>query len=236
MSVIRKFAFISLIAITVLTFRVGLDFYVNGETNYAGFSYVNKFFGNLESKGKLLAYQESIAEYPFRPSTVENDLANTHPDLSLRRKGVSFSEMLFEKGWLRLSSQSFFGVYGYMNIYARNWLYALFFLLTFMFTAYCFYTVIKSRDRQSIVQLAITAIGVFLTVSVSMTLSWVYAFQPQGRYLFPALAMCGLFVYANRRHFDRRFINLYVAAMFLLSVFSFVAWGLRRINVDITAS
>lgn len=236
MNVMKKFAFISLIAIAVLTFRVGLDLYVNGETNYAGASYVSKFFGNLENQGKLLAYQESVAEYPFRPSTVENDLANTHPDLNLRKKGVSFSEMLFEKGWLRLSSQSFFGVYGYMNIYAKSWLYAFFFMLTFVFGAYLFYAVIKSRDRKSLAQLAITALGIFLTVFVSMTLSWVYAFQPQGRYLFPALAMCGLFVYANRRHFDVRVVNLYVAAMFLLSVFSFVAWGLRRINLEIIAS
>lgn len=236
MNAIKKFAFILLIAIAVLTFRVGLDLYVNGETNYAGVSYLGKFFGSMENKGKLLAYQESIAEYPFRPSTVENDLANTHPDLNLRKKGVFFSEMLFEKGWLRLSSQSFFGVYGYMNIYARNWFYAVFFLLTLVFAAYLFYKVIKSRDRQSLAQLAITTLGVFLTVIVSMTLSWVYAFQPQGRYLFPALAMCGLFVYANRRHFDVRVVNLYVAAMFLLSVFSFVAWGLRRINLEIIAS
>lgn len=235
-SVIKKFAFISLVAFAVLTFRVGMDFYVNGETNYAGFSYLNKFYGNLENKGKLLVYQESIAEYPFRPSTVENDLANTHPDLNLRKKGVSFTEMLFEKGWFRLSSQSFFGVYGYMNIYAKNWFYGLFFLLGFLFTAYLFYAVLKSRDRQSIVQLAITALGVFLTIFVSMLLSWVYAFQPQGRYLFPALAMFGLFVYANRRLFDGRILSLYVSAMFLLSVFSFILWGFRRINVEIIPS
>lgn len=234
--VIRKFAFISLIALAVLTFRVGLDLYVNGETNYVGFSYVNKFFGNLENKGKLLAYQESIAEYPFRPSTVENDLPNTHPDLGLRKKGVSFSEMLFERGWMRLSSQSLFGVYGYMNIYAKNWLYALFFLLSGLFAAYVLFAVIRTRDREGIAQLAVTALGVFLTIFVSMMLSWLYAFQPQGRYLFPALAMCGLFVHANRRHLDGRIVDLYVTLMFLLSVLSFVMWGLRRINVEIITS
>lgn len=231
-AVIKKFAFISLIALTVLTFRVGLDLCVNGETNYAGFSYVNKFFGNLENKGKLLAYQESIAEYPFRPSTVENDLANSHPDLNLRKRGVSFSEMLFAKGWIRFSSRSFFGLYGYMNIHATNRFYDLIYLLSFLFTAYLFYAVITSRDRESIIQLAITALGVSMTVFVSMMLSWFYAFQPQGRYLFPALAMCGLFIYVNRRHLDGRIVNLYVAAMFLLSVFSFVWWGLRQINVE----
>jgi hypothetical protein len=229
--IIKKFAFMFLIALAVLSFRVGLDFYVNGETNFVGFSYVNKFFGNLETKGKLLAYQEEIAEYGCKPSTLENDLMNSHKDLSLKDKGLSLTALFTEKKWHESSFKSFLGVYGYMNIWASGGFYLSFALLYLAFGLYVIFAVARSRDRKSILQLAITALGCFLTVFVSVMLSWIYAFQPQGRYLFPAIGMAGLFVYANRQYLNNLIVHLFIAGAFLFSVYSFIFWGLKMINV-----
>jgi len=234
---IKKYCFIALIAISIFALRIGMDFYVNGETNFVGAAYLNYLSGNFEqSRNKLALVQEEIAQYETKPSTFENDLEHSRKEMKLKAKGVSFKEMLFEWGWLRLSSQSFFGVYGYMNIYAKNWFYGTIFLLSILLGVYLFVATVKTRDRESIIQFAIMSSGVFLTILISMMLSWFYAFQPQGRYLFPALAMIVLFVYANRRHLNSKIVNGFIAAMFLLSVFSFIAWGLRKINVEIIAS
>ncbi|MGQ0540441.1 MAG: hypothetical protein ACT4O9_01160 [Blastocatellia bacterium] len=232
----KKFAVIAFVAFSVVGFRIGLDFYVNGETNFAGFSYLNKFFGGSEKKGKLLAYQEDVADYAMKPSTLKNDLANSHKDLALRDKGVSINEMLFKKGWIELSARSFAGVYGYMSIHAKRWMYFLAFTIYGLFLAYIFAAVCRSGDRAGIAQLAITTIGVTLTIFLSIMLSWIYAFQPQGRYLFPVLAMLGLFTYTNRRHLDNRVVQAFVILAFSVSVISFTYWGLTNINVQITSA
>lgn len=229
--ILRKFAFMLLIAVAVLTFRVGLDFYVNGETNFVGFSYVNKVFGNLETNGKLLAYQEQIAEYSRRPSTLEKDLMNSDSDLRLREKGLPLAALFTEKKWHESSFKSFLGVYGYMNIWASGRYYLPFFLLYIAFGLYVIFSVIRSRNKQSIVQLAITAFGCFLTVFVSVMLSWIYAYQPQGRYLFPVIGMFGLFIYANRQHLNNLIVHAFIAGAFLFSIYSFIFWGLKLINV-----
>jgi hypothetical protein len=229
--ILKKFAFMVLIAAAVLTFRIGLDLYVNGETNFVGFSYVNKFFGNFETTGKLLAYQEEIAEYSRRPSTLENDLMNSDPDLRLREKGLSLTELFTEKKWHESSFKSFLGVYGYMNIWASGRYYLPFILLYLAFGLYAILAVIRSRDKKSIVQLAVTAFGCFLTVFVSVMLSWIYAYQPQGRYLFPVIGMVGLFIYTNRRHLNNLIAHIFIISTFLFSIYSFIFWGLRMINV-----
>ena len=230
---LKRFALILLVAFGVLIFRVGLDFYVNGETNYVGFSYVHKFFGNLENKGKLATYQESVAEYRFRSSTVENDPENAFPEIKMRQRGVGFFEMLFEKKWLEMSWKSFVGAYGYMNIWSSKRYYTQIFALHLIFAVFLIYAVVKSREKESLIQLGLMFFGCFLTVFVSMMLSWLYAFQPQGRYLFPVLPMLGLFVYANRRHFNNFAINAFLIAAFLLSCYSFVLFGLKKINIPL---
>ncbi len=228
--ILKKFAFMIFIAVSVLTFRVGLDFYVNGETNFAGFSYLNKFFGNLETRGKLLAYQEEIAEYSRRTSTLENDLMNADKDLRLRDRGLSLTALFTEKKWHVFSFKSFIGVYGYMDIWAYGIYYQTMLLLYLLFILYGLFSVIRSKDKKSIVQLGIVSIGCFLTVFVSVMLSWLYAFQPQGRYLFPVIGMIGLFVYANRRHLNNLIVHFFIAVAFLLSIYSFIFWGLGMIN------
>lgn len=229
--ILKKFALMFLIAFAVLTFRVGLDLYVNSETNFVGFSYVNKFFGNFETTGKLLAYQEEIAEDGCKPSTPAKDLANSCKELKLKDKGLSFTELFTEKKWHESSFKSFLGVYGYMNIWASGRFYLPFFLLYLAFGLYVVFALIRSRDKRSIVQLAITAFGCFLTVFVSVMLSWIYAYQPQGRYLFPVIGMLGLFIYANRRHLNNLIVHVFITGAFLFSIYSFIFWGLRMINV-----
>jgi hypothetical protein len=226
----KKFAFMLLIAFAVLTFRVSLDFYVNGETNFAGFSYINKIFGNLEQKGKLLAYQEEIAQYDCKPSTLENDLANSHKDLKLKDKGLSLTGLFTERQWHKSSFNSFTGVYGNMSIWASGRYYAPMLLLYLAFGVYAAFAVVRGKDAKSLKQLAITLLGCFLTIFISVMFSWIYAFQSQGRYLFPVVAMLGVFTCANRRHLNNLIVHLFFIAAFLLSVYSFIFLGLRMIN------
>ena len=218
------------ISLFVLAFRCGLDLYVNGETNFAGFSYLNKYAGNLESKGKLLAYQEQTALYSRKPSTLENDLVNSHQDMLLKKKGVSLNDLFSKLKWHQFSCASFVGGYGYMDIWASERFYRWFAILYALFGFYLIAAIIRGNKTEGLVQLATTLFASLLTIFISIHLSWVYAFQPQGRYLFPVIPMIGLFVYANRHYLNNRIVHAFLFLTFILSAYSFIFIGLARIN------
>lgn len=225
---VRKYVLLTLVALSILTFRCALDFYVNGETNFVGISYVSYFAGNFETKdSRLLRYQEKIATSAYKPSTIENDLANTDPPLKLKAKGTPFSEIFTKWRWHEISFQSFVGVYGYMTVFASNKFYLAMGLLYLAFAVYLVSVVLwKKRRRETLLQFGILLAGASVTAFISSYLSWSYAFQAQGRYLFPVIPMATVFVFANRALFDRLVINAFFLVAFLLSVYSFVFVGL----------
>ncbi len=233
---LKKYAFLALIASSILGFRCSLDFYVNGETNFVGVSYLNYFRGNFEEKqSRLLAYQEEIAEKPYKPSTIENDLANTDAAMKLKAKGMSFKDIFTKWRWHEISFKSFVGVFGYMNIFAPHFYYQLMFVIYFAFGLFVVVSILLTKRFESIVRLIIFLLSALLTVFISSYLSWTYAFQAQGRYLFPTMAMFGLLVYKNQRYLHNFFVNAFIISAFLLSVYCFLFVGLAQINAEYIA-
>lgn len=230
---LKKYALITLIAFSVLGFRIGMDFYVNDETNFVGLSYVNYISGNFEDKqNKLLKYQDDVAEYPYKPSTLENDLKNSDPPMKLKAKGYGYFHIFSKWKWHEMAFKSTVGTYGWMSIYASGWFYLLVGLLYLIFGVYLIYAILSSRNSESIVQLAVVLLASFLTIFVSTYLSWTYAIQAQGRYFFPIIGMLALLVYKNHKYLHNFFVNAFIVATFLLSVYSFIFVGLMRINLD----
>ncbi|HZH33382.1 MAG TPA: hypothetical protein VEX64_01010 [Pyrinomonadaceae bacterium] len=226
-----KYVFIFAIAVSVLTFRCATDYYINGETNFAGLSYLNYFAGDFEKKkSRLLEYKEAIAEMPYKPSTIEKNLMNSDPSMKLKEKGTSYAEIFTKWYWHAISFRSLVGVYGYLNLFAPDLYYRLMFSLYAAFGLYLTISILLSRRLESIIQLLITASASFFTIFISSYLSWVYAFQAQGRYLFPIIGMLALLVYANRQHLSKIAIGIFIAGAFLLSVYSFIFVGLAQIN------
>lgn len=229
--IVKKYAVIGVIALSVFAFRVGLDFYVNGETNLTGASYINYFWGGYETKGgKLLAYQNEIADYEFKPSTLESDPLHSRPEVKLKAKGTTAIEMFTKWGWHKSSFYSFVGVYGYMNLLGPPWYYLIMFLLYSAFILYLAIRIFTSKNGEAIRQMAVAGAGAIVCAFISFYLSWNYAFQPQGRYLFPALPMLAMLIYSNRRLMDNIVVNAFIAACFLLSVYSFIFMGLAKIG------
>jgi hypothetical protein len=149
----------------------------------------------------------------------------------LKAKGVTMQQLFTERHWHVLSFESLAGVYGYMTIFSPKFYYRMLGSLYLLLMFYIAFAVIKKPGRRSISQFAITAFCIGLCILMSLFLSWTYAFQAQGRYLFPALPISATFIYANRRSFNNLFVNGLVFAAFLLSVYSFVFVALPRINL-----
>ncbi|MBA3352934.1 MAG: hypothetical protein H0U23_11000 [Blastocatellia bacterium] len=227
----RKYLVIVLTAISVLSFRIALDFHVNGETNFVGVSYLNYLTGDFEKKeNRLLRYQEDIAKPQFKPSTIERDLANTHPGMRLKDKGSSYFDVFTVWRWHEMSFKSFVGVFGYMNIFAPGGYYKAIALIYAAFGAYLFVIIVIRRRRDELVVAGILLIGAAITMFISSYLSWSYAVQAQGRYLFPVLPMIAMFLYAVRSSVSRTILTGFVLTCFMLSVYSFIFVGLGKIN------
>jgi hypothetical protein len=228
---VKKYALIAIVAVLVLGFRVGLDLYVNGETNFVGASYINYLTGNMSSSGtKLAAYQEEVADPKYRPSVVESDIASTPPDVKMAAKGVPFLDIFTKWKWHRLSFHSFTGYYGYMTIFGPWIYYTLMLTIYILFGLYVAIMLFRSRDRRAIIQLTITGTSAIICILSSAYLSWTYAFQPQGRYLFPILPMTATLVAANRQRFNENILILLLLAAFVMSVYSFVFVGLMHLD------
>ena len=228
---LKKYALIASIALMVFAFRIGLDFYVNGETNFVGATYINYFFRGVETKqSKLLAYQEEIADFEYKPSTIQQDPSLSNPTVKLKSKGTPAAEMFSKWRWHTFSFESFVGVYGYMNLWASEWYYKTMFLLYLLFGFYLAAKVVVSKNRAAIKQLTVVIFCCLLSIFLSFYLSWNYALQAQGRYIFPAIGMIGIFVYSNRKILHNTLTNVFLLVAFLLSAYSFIFIGLTRIN------
>jgi hypothetical protein len=66
-------------------------------------------------------------------------------------------------------------------------------------------------------------------VFLSLYHSWINDFQPQGRYLFPVLALFSIPFTKASRLFRTRFVPALLGAAFALSACSFLFVGLRKI-------
>jgi hypothetical protein len=230
-NVLKKFAMMGAIALVIVGCRVSLDLYVNGETNFAGMSYVNYMAGRSGHDGsKLREYQEQIAEPQFKPSTLDNDPAATDYTTRLKAKGVPFSA-IFTKWWFHTTSfQSFTGIYGWMDTLAGPWYYLSMAAIYVLSVFYIGWSIIRSNEGRARIALTVTAACSLLTVLLSAYLSWTYAFQAQGRYLFPVLLMTAVLAHAFRRCFDNRVIHALVGAAFVLSFYSFIFIGIAKVN------
>lgn len=104
-----------------------------------------------------------------------------------QRMGVSVRFMLFDMGWIRISAQSFFGVFGKMGVFLPGWTYAVFYGVLAAGCAlglrikafFCAPYIWK-------VFAAALAAGLAGTAIMSVYYSYTQDFQPQGRYLLQA--------------------------------------------------
>jgi hypothetical protein len=68
-----------------------------------------------------------------------------------------------------------------------------------------------------------------MVVAVSVWHSWVNDFQPQGRYLFAIFCIISVTLASYREKLNPLAINMFFAAVFVLSVYSYIFVALLRI-------
>ena len=191
----------------------------------------DQYINDFNKHEKILIVAERYATPEFKPSTLRNDISSSYRCLRLRDKGMSLKELFLQNPeWRDMSFKSFFGLYGNMDIHsdrdyyqAVTYMLGLFFLLVFFCMAFTF----PVRD---VIFILFVLLFVGLAVGQSVYNSWVYDYEPQGRYLFPILPMLMIGLAKLPTPFRTRVIPLFSLVFFLLSAWSFLWTALKMIQ------
>jgi hypothetical protein len=203
---LKRTILIILIALSVFGLRYALDIYING----------------FDRKAKLSACKEKLAEPMYKAST---ELIEQHPYINLKDREVTLREMFTDRYWGVLSFASTFGNYNYGSAASRHY-YKIFFLLTAGLGFFVSISFITDRSclipsKRLLLLLNFILCGI-VVLGLSIWHSWVHDFQAQGRYLFPILTMFGFLLLESLPFINKRFLNFFIIAMFMLSAYSYL--------------
>ena len=176
---------------------------------------------------RQVALMQEARSWPgWKPSNL------TYPGFRLAARGFPFETVWRNPEWYASSLASLYGKFGHMTVQlpalhyrAMGLLFGFFVALTYWFG------VRRRRTLSAAVKLALWMAPVFVGANVLASLynSWTYDFQPQGRYLFPALMplalmLAGAFPYEPRWSRTLRIASWVAACLLcLVTLYYYVA-------------
>jgi len=144
-----------------------------------------------------------------------------------KEKFAHFYSMVPE--WTKTTYESFNGVYGYMQYYSPPWVYNMFRLLHLLLILQIIYYLYKKFTS---IKLLYTLLGcgvlITLIIASSYFFSYLYDYQPQGRYLLPFIPVFGLIF--TKIEIPTRNLIITFSCLFLLSLYSFFTVGLLNLS------
>ena len=159
---------------------------------FSGFCFIR----HLVIYGDLIGFKTTL--YYGDLYAIPSLKAENNP--SIAQQGFSLAYMLFDMEWLRITFESFVGVFGYMQYTCPDKVYEL--MKYFVWVAVIGCAVggvvkIKKKEKIDILHLCFyicSVICAVITVCLSIYNSYTNDFQPQGRYCYPAIFTIAMFV------------------------------------------
>jgi len=190
----------------------------------------DQYINDFKKDEKISHFVEQHAAYPFKASTVKQAPDDSYPGLYLNLKGTLWYELFLDNSyWRTLSLYSFFGVFGYMNIYADSPFYEVWFLFFLGMALLIYFYAAGTAAFKDGVAFSITLLFLLLAIGQSTYASWTGDFQPQGRYLFPMIPIAMMGISRLKTVFQKRIVPCFNLVLWLFSLVSFVFYALRFI-------
>jgi len=169
--------------------------------------------------------QEINADYEFKDSNFDKNLNNTQ----LIKKGVSFKELMIDRKLVELLVKSFIGGYGWMDYFGSNQFVMIMGILYLTLLGGVIAHIVKKRNCANYCWLALDTFLCMVSVGLVVYFCWFSDFQPQGRYVLPALLALGHLYTKDDRFLSTRLQKLALVGCFMASVYSFVFVGMRHL-------
>lgn len=160
-----------------------------------------------------LQYGEMYAQDEYKPSN----------RVTFENAGKSLQDMLEETEWLEDSIDSFFAVFGYMNIFVSQKYYDFYRLLSGVGIAGFLWGCIRKRTRGNGLLYGCCVICMIIPVVLSAINSYSSDYQAQGRYFMPALPAMMLLVAQGYSWLEEEFCFLKLKRHYLAFLVT-LAW------------
>jgi len=121
---------------------------------------------------------------------------------------------------------SFFGLYGYMNLYADSHYYDILSMFLFGMILFIYFYAACTINLKDGIVLCLVFMFLLLAIGQSVYVSWAGDFEPQGRYLFPMIPIALVGLSRLPIFFKERIIPCFNLILFLFSLTSFVFYAL----------
>ncbi len=190
----------------------------------------HQYIHDFDKNGRILAVAERHAEYPFKPSTLKNDVSSSYKCLRLRDRGVTFEALFIQNPeWRNWTFESFFGLYGNMDIHSDAAYFQAVKLVLGLFFLSVFLHAISGLPARDVLFMVCVLCFAVLAVGQSVYNSWVVDYEPQGRYVFPILPMLIIGLTKLPPSFRTRVVPLFCLIFFLVSTWSFLWTAIKLI-------
>lgn len=150
----------------------------------------------------------------------------------MQQKGVPAEELLNPKwDWEVLTFKSFVGLYGNEFVeYSPRWYYSYVKFIFGLIALTLFISVLIYGNLQAKLLTLLTTIFVSGDVLMGFLYSWLYDFQPQGRYVFPLIPMVMVYLFKIAPTWGdktKAFLAACLLLLFVLALYSFDTIALR---------
>ncbi len=181
-------------------------------------------FDKAATKAQL---REAHALPEYKPSLIHEPGSN--PGLALHAKGVGIHELLGRMNWPRRFFRSFTGVYGPMTIIAPPAYYIIQGILYAALAAAASVFLLRGRARSEKLLALLAIVFISWMLLDAVLFSWLYDFQAQGRYLFPAIPMLLMLLLTLNGTRPIPMPLSLLAGLFAMGTWSFAFVGMRNL-------
>jgi len=208
----RKVLFRKYLILAGLTFAIFAIRYMITDFRYYGF----------DKYGVYNEVMELRATYEYKPSTPPQEQAGS---IYLYNKGVPLSLFFGEMRFNQDLFNTFAGFFGNYNFGMADWYYFAMAGLYIALFGSLIYELIKMKSKRKWLEFA-AVIGCIASQYLLVFINGYFVdFQPQGRYMLPALLYVAYLVYTCKENKNNKVIRLILCGTCILSLYAYLTVG-----------
>lgn len=208
----RKILFRKYLILVGMTFAVFAIRYMITDFRYYGF----------DKYGVYNEVMELRATYEYKPSTPPQEQAGS---IYLYNKGVPLSLFFGEMRFNQDLFNTFAGFFGNYNFGMAGWYYTAMAILYLALFGCLIFELIKMKDKKKWLEFAAVTGCIASQYLLVFINGYFVDFQPQGRYMLPALLYVAYLVYTCKESRNNKVIRLILCATCILSLYAYVTVG-----------
>ena len=208
----RKILFRKYLVLVGLTFAIFAVRYMITDFGYYGF----------DKYGVYNEVMELRATYEYKPSTPPHEQAGS---IYLYNKGVPLSLFFGEMRFNQDLFNTFAGFFGNYNFGMAGWYYYVMAGLYIALFGCLIYELVKMKNKRKWLEFAAVMLCIGMQYLLVFINGYFVDFQPQGRYMLPALLYVAYLVYTCKESKNNKLIRLILCATCILSLYAYLTVG-----------